>query len=313
MNDKPKIQVLMSTYNGAKFIDEQIDSIFLQEGVVVYLLIRDDGSQDDTWDHLLAAKSRYEKKICIERGMNLGYRKSFLSLFEKVNMEMDYFAFSDQDDVWLPKKLLRGANALANNCNAWLYTSALTITDQELKPIKMSCKESVKQSLGSFFVRTRLAGCTMIFKPDLAQIVRKLSHLNVDNEKMPDHDSLLCMLSMLFSKEIYIDNISCIFHRRHRGAETSGGRGLINRLYIEKKRILRRSGCYEYIAGILLNKIVTEAKGIVHDDNILLLNKIMNYNRSVPDFFALLTSKELSCGNLLLDLLIRIKIIMRVY
>lgn len=96
MNTK-SVQVVMSTYNGEKYLKEQIDSILSQEGVDVRLYIRDDGSSDRTTDIL--ASYQEHKNVKIEKGNNLGFAKSFLTALDECD-EADYYAFSDQDDVW---------------------------------------------------------------------------------------------------------------------------------------------------------------------------------------------------------------------
>lgn len=96
------VQVVMSTYNGEKYLKEQIDSILSQEGVDVRLYIRDDGSSDRTTDIL--ASYQEHKNVKIEKGNNLGFAKSFLTALDECD-EADYYAFSDQDDVWEKDKL----------------------------------------------------------------------------------------------------------------------------------------------------------------------------------------------------------------
>lgn len=92
MNTK-SVQVVMSTYNGEKYLKEQIDSILSQEGVDVRLYIRDDGSSDRTTDIL--ASYQEHKNVKIEKGNNLGFAKSFLTALDECD-EADYYAFSDQ-------------------------------------------------------------------------------------------------------------------------------------------------------------------------------------------------------------------------
>lgn len=107
---KPTVSVLMSTYNGAKYIREQIDSILNQKDVNVELLIRDDGSSDNTAEIC----KEYQKKntnIRFYQGENIGVGKSFMELLKKAP-EADYYSFSDQDDVWLEDKLSRAVKMI---------------------------------------------------------------------------------------------------------------------------------------------------------------------------------------------------------
>ena len=102
--EKPeKIAVLMSTYNGEEFLRDQIESILNQEKVNVTLYVRDDGSSDRTVEIL----SSYEEqgKLKLICGKNCGVGNSFMHLLYTSDQDFDFYAFSDQDDIWLPDKL----------------------------------------------------------------------------------------------------------------------------------------------------------------------------------------------------------------
>ena len=92
----------MSTYNGQKYIRQQIDSILQQTNVEVNLLVRDDGSKDDTIKILDEYKQ--EGKLTYYTGPNLGPQLSFLNLLNNCP-KADYYAFADQDDYWEKDKL----------------------------------------------------------------------------------------------------------------------------------------------------------------------------------------------------------------
>ena len=102
MNNKNTVTVFMSTYNGEKYLEQQIESILHQEHVKVKLFIRDDGSKDNT----IKILRKYSKlsNIHVIYGDNIGYAKSFLKIIEN-NEYTSYYSFSDQDDIWLPNKL----------------------------------------------------------------------------------------------------------------------------------------------------------------------------------------------------------------
>ena len=98
-----RVAVLMSTYNGEKYLNEQIDSILSQSGnFELSLLVRDDGSTDETINIL----NKYQNlgKLKWYSGKNLGPGKSFIDLLYKTH-GYDYYAFSDQDDVWMTGKI----------------------------------------------------------------------------------------------------------------------------------------------------------------------------------------------------------------
>lgn len=104
MTSKAHVTVLMSTYDGENFLRDQIESILNQEDVYVHLIVRDDGSKDRTINILEEYQSR--GKLEWYSGKNLGSARSFLNLVSK-SPDNEYYAFSDQDDVWFSKKLKR--------------------------------------------------------------------------------------------------------------------------------------------------------------------------------------------------------------
>jgi glycosyltransferase involved in cell wall biosynthesis len=97
-----KVKVLLSSYNGEKYIREQIDSILSQTHKNLELYIRDDGSKDGTVDILKQYKN--DSRVHVTAAENAGFAKSFFALLELAG-DADYYAFSDQDDVWLPEKI----------------------------------------------------------------------------------------------------------------------------------------------------------------------------------------------------------------
>lgn len=102
----PSVAVLMSTYNGEKYLIEQIDSILNQSYENIHLFIRDDGSTDDT--RSILNQFMDNPKVTVIMGTkNLGYKNSFLSLLKTIVNTYDeyqYFSFSDQDDIWMKEK-----------------------------------------------------------------------------------------------------------------------------------------------------------------------------------------------------------------
>lgn len=192
MNTK-SVQVVMSTYNGEKYLKEQIDSILSQEGVDVRLYIRDDGSSDRTTDIL--ASYQEHKNVKIEKGNNLGFAKSFLTALDECD-EADYYAFSDQDDVWEKDKLSTAIEILEEESQSTplLYCSALQRVDENLNPLHVQSYHGLRINLPSMLTRGRLAGCTFVFNNTLRNLVKNSSQI----EMHASHDSwvLLACLAL---------------------------------------------------------------------------------------------------------------------
>ena len=111
------VLVLLSTYNGSRYLQEQIDSVLNQDGVKVVLLIRDDGSTDNTLE-ILDRNSLNHDNIFVITGSNCRSAASFMELVYEANRtypDFDYYAFCDQDDVWCKDKLISAVNKLSES------------------------------------------------------------------------------------------------------------------------------------------------------------------------------------------------------
>lgn len=106
-----QIQVLMSTYNGEKYLKVQLDSLLKQTWQNVQILIRDDGSTDRTVE-ILEKYAKEHENISFYAGSNLGVIQSFFHLLRHSSQEAEYYAFADQDDYWMPEKLERAVTML---------------------------------------------------------------------------------------------------------------------------------------------------------------------------------------------------------
>ena len=132
MSDKqsavPIVAVIMSTYNGEKFLDEQINSILSQKDVVVHLYVRDDGSTDST-RQILSNTQKNNKNLHLFFENNIGVGNSFMKCLYYAKANYDYYAFSDQDDIWLPEKLIKAITFLEEN-HKELYCSNQMCVDR---------------------------------------------------------------------------------------------------------------------------------------------------------------------------------------
>ncbi|HFH9929889.1 TPA: glycosyltransferase [Streptococcus suis] len=304
----PQVQVLMSTFNGAKYIEEQIESIMFQKNVETSLLIRDDGSTDNTINIIQRLMCKFPGRIELTSGKNIGYRKSFLQLFSLIG-KYDYYAFADQDDFWIEDKLIRGVSSLQSDVTLGLYSSSLTLTDENLDIIGYKRYKNFNKSFKSFFVRTRLAGCTYVFVPEIAEVMKKFHDINAMHTEMPDHDMLVCLVCILMKKNIFIDQNSYILHRRLSTSETAGG-GVKKRVKVEWKRIFNRKYSYQTTVKLLSNELYEidfEKKYLVFFD------RVLKSNNSLVARLRLIFDYELSSKNILADILIRVKILLGYY
>lgn len=203
-----KIQVLMSTYNGEKYLKEQIGSILNQEDVEVSLLIRDDGSTDTTIS-ILENLVKENKNVTYYIGKNIGAARSFMDLVNK-SKEADYYAFADQDDIWKPKKIISAIENLESDIEApSLYISALEVVDEKLNTIEIK-KVSGKHCLEGEMAKNFATGCTMVFNKKLCDIIKMYNP-----EYLIMHDSWITRLCYAIGGNVVIDENTYIKYRQH--------------------------------------------------------------------------------------------------
>lgn len=300
----PRVKVLMSAYNGEKYIVQQIDSILNQKDVEISLIIRDDSSTDNTLEVL----SNYESNPYIEiiKGKNIGCGNSFMEMLYNCG-DADYFALADQDDLWFPEKLIMAIKKIENYADKpVLYTSNQTITDEFLQIKGLRYQDSPKFELDDIIMGNNLAGCTFV-------INRKLKELLTSYERRPSpdflririHDAWICAFSKCVGEVVYDCN-SYMLYRQHSNnvvgvrkiRTTEIVRNYLKSSYWEKHyRLLMASELTNKTARLSMQKGTKE---------ILLLFKNTNTYSGRIDFikkYKKITGKEIG-------LLLRIKVLM---
>lgn len=211
------VQVLLSSYNGEKYIQRQIDSILAQEEVDIHLLIRDDGSKDRTREIIAEYVEKYPDKVEVVTGENLGYKKSFLTLLQLAG-DYDYYAFADQDDYWLPDKEISSIREMEKDGDdiPKLAQVNLEATDENLKPLvpppayrELCVPEHDNTYAGDFF-----QGCIMTWNQKAMDLFR---------DYMPkgnySHDHWVGKVTYLLGR-VYFVTEKKIYYSRH-GDNTS--------------------------------------------------------------------------------------------
>jgi len=174
-----KIQILLSTYNGEKYLKEQLDSYTnLSNFEEVKVLIRDDGSSDGTLKILKQYKEQFGFEVI--EGKNLGVNASLLELFNHCDLNCMYFALSDQDDVWQSDKFQIALKALENKENKQkLFVSCSAITDKDLKEIGISLNPKKGISFYNAMIENICPGHTQVFNRAMLQELRMHNHPDI--------------------------------------------------------------------------------------------------------------------------------------
>ena len=218
-DDKPIVGVLMSTYNGEKYIREQLDSIFEQEDVNVKLFVRDDGSADRTRNILKEYAVTYEL-MDLSDGERVGPGESFMRLLckAKEKIELQYFAFADQDDIWKTDKIERAVRAIENSGDKvpTVYFSSFSYVNEDGETIRESAPQDKYLSFHNTLFYTPGLGFTIVFN----RLACRAFILEADpgNEM---HDRWLIRCASAFGKVLF-DSVCTASHVRHSSAVTSG-------------------------------------------------------------------------------------------
>ena len=210
-----KCLVLLSTYNGEKYVREQIDSILAQQGVDVYIKASDDCSKDGTVIILEEYKNNYPNFDYTVNVTNKNFTYNFLDLFfAEATDDYDYFAFSDQDDFWLPEKLSKAIQKIEaaepQKDNGVLYCSNLIVADEHLNKVGMQEDESIyKCNKNNFIFENIATGCTIVFDKKFKNHALKYYPQNI---KL--HDYWLFLIAAYTADYVY-DFDGYILYRQH--------------------------------------------------------------------------------------------------
>jgi glycosyltransferase involved in cell wall biosynthesis len=291
-----KILVLISTYNGEKFLNEQIDSVLSQVCVQVDLLIRDDNSTDASVRIIQEYMKHHSNISLIESTVNLGACKSFLNLLSNCSLDYDYYAFCDQDDVWMENKLYKAIEYMKgdNLGVAQLYCSAASVTNEELNTIFVLNNDITKLDIYRSVADNRTVGCTTVFNRALIDIFRKTYH--IVNHEILMHDQWLYLLCSAFG-EVYFDTNSYIYYRQH----STNVLGVNSEANLTNR--IRKALDVELI-NLKKRKIISQLMNLkdvlsIYKENRKLLIEIerflRNYNRSILNRLFYVVNSKFKC------------------
>jgi len=229
-----RIAVILSTYNGEKYLAEQIESILAQADADVRLLIRDDGSHDSTVELLQGFASRHSNVRCIT-GANKGITESFLMALTDADPDCQFFAFSDQDDVWDPRKLANAMETLRSAADPdlpLLYCSKLEVVDENLahlaytRPLRdIGFRNALFQNV--------VSGCTIVMNRPARDLVLR----GGVTRNILMHDWWCYLAVSAFGKVVY-DEWAGIKYRQHANNQLGSKTRLMDRIRWRCERTL---------------------------------------------------------------------------
>ena len=207
-----KVAVIMSTYNGEKYLREQLDSILNQKDVEVTLYVRDDGSTDGTKNILSLYHNLYGIHIKFDK--NIGVGNSFMQTLYHLPDSYDYYSYSDQDDIWLENKLINAIKCL-NSSGKGLYASDLICVDRNSNIIGKKNNKELDTNFWAILSGNKLNGCTQVFNRKLFLILKNSSHRPSHALlRQRFHDTWTAAVASI-TVGIVFDRNSYIYYRQH--------------------------------------------------------------------------------------------------
>lgn len=273
-----KVAILLSAYNGEKYIEEQVHSIYRQDNCEIFLYVRDDGSTDKTIEILKKLKKYYNLNII--QGNNIGWKRSFFELLYLVPDGYDYYAFSDQDDVWKPEKINRAITMMEKSTQPCLYCSAQVFVDENLNYLNIDLHRHPKNSRQAM-TNISSRGCSEVFNQKLLKILQRQSVSTNFS-----HDRWVARVA-IYTGKLLLDDESYILYRQH-GNNSSGNnfqpsiKNKINNLLSN----YQNHDFYYWYALELLQKY----SDVIKKEDIIWLKKITKKN--IKNKFELLFSKD---------------------
>ena len=237
MNDK-KVTILLATYNGEKYLRQQLDSIFGQTYKNISVFARDDGSKDGTCEILQEYSEKFDLQYV--KGNNIGAFANFLELIQ-IAPDSDYYAYSDQDDVWVKDKIKVAVSQLESEAGKsepamfihsnYAVNNALEVIDQ---PHTEGFSEANNLALG--IVRNICQGSACVLNRSLMNEVKK-----IPKETICQHDWWTYLVCLSLGGRVIADRRPLILYRQHGNNVLGAHVGVIFRLKRRFKMIFEES------------------------------------------------------------------------
>ena len=290
-----KIAVLLASYNGVKYIKEQIDSILNQKEVDVTIFISDDLSTDKTIEYLQDIYKDFKNIVYLPSGSKFGGAgKNFFRLIRDVDFSsFDFISFVDQDDIWYEDKLIRAIKTIEDK-QLDAYSSNVLAFWEDGK--EMVINKSSSQARYDYLFEAAGPGCTYVLKKDLAIFLQKFICENwEDVNKIELHDWFIYAFARENNYKWHIDEKPSMRYRQHTSNQVGANDGLKAKLKRLKKvfsswyreeiikiiKVLRLENKYKF-SKYILNKSYL--------NNLLLLKYSFEFRRNKKEklFLSLL-------------------------
>ncbi len=273
------IDILLATYNGEKYVQEQIESILNQSYQNIHLIISDDCSKDNT-RKILKQYEQNERITIYYQPQNLGYIKNFEFLISKVENEI--YMLSDQDDIWLSEKVEKTYETLKNE-NADFVFGDLKVVNQDLEEIYPSFNDymllsrKIKKYLHTKYLNylyNCVTGCTIMSKKSFIKYFMPIPN----SSKYVAHDYWMALMISLNGKLAYVPE-KYILYRQHGDNE------------IGTEKISHKFKQFKQVRELFINvKLGVFSTYVENNDKFP--KPIQELNQKALDYFNMLTKKK---------------------
>lgn len=300
-HNTPLVSIAMATYNGEKYIEEQLDSIFAQTYKNIEVIVCDDQSLDKTVQILEKYKTKYGLEYTIN-SQRLGSVKNFEQTLLKCSGK--YIAFADQDDIWHPEKLTNLVDVIAKKDLFYIFSNACLIDDKSTPLLgtlwdKMAFSYTERRNfnlsnenqIDILLKKNIVFGMSMLFKKELLDIILPISEYH-------SHDNWISTIASITKHTGYAVDKPLIDYRQHEnqvcGANKSSFKDKItNIMHVDSTSYLRELQAFNDMRNQIM-RLPIEYDFRKLDDKILHLNNRMQIRESNVLKKILLIFKEIN-------------------
>ena len=285
MTNKPSVAVLLAAHNGIEWIKEQIDTIFQQKEVNIFIFISVDVSSDGTFEWCKELHEKNSRIKVLPYGNHFGgAAKNFFRLIKDVNLNLfDFVSLADQDDIWLPNKLSRAVEIIKNRKLEGYSSNVVAFwKDGRDKLIK----KSSSQKKFDYFFESGGPGCTYVFKRNSIQKFKKflIKNWSLVNE-VESHDWLIYAYFRSLSMLWHIDKTPSMYYRQHKNNQVGANLNWKAHLYRLQKI---NSGWYRREVQRIVNLLKPHAYETIVLNRLFLIFNFHKLRRRLKDALVFL-------------------------
>ena len=228
------VSILLATYQGERFLSEQLETLLVQTYQDWRLYVSDDGSTDRTLEIVSDFACVSSHGVKIMQGPGEGFLQNFMHLLASVPDTSEYFAFCDQDDRWVPDKLERAVNwlnAQPTDC-ALLYCTRTRSINESNNELGFSPLFMRAPSFSNALVQSIAGGNTMVINRKMLKLIRAIG----TDYEVPSHDWWLYIIATGAGGHVKYDHEPSVDYRQHDRNQV--GANLTFRARVKRLRML---------------------------------------------------------------------------